>query len=259
MRTISKTLRFSGIGLHSGEIIHVTLSPSLRGISFNNIKVNPETVIGSSLCTKIQTEDTQISTIEHLMCTLFILGIDSLNITLDGDEIPILDGSAWEFYNLLKDSLEEISESRVLEVPYVEVQEEDKFIRVNPSKEFKVKLKIDFNGLIQEFTYPNNLDFLKARTFCYLRDIEYMQTHNLALGGSLHNAIVLDSDNRVINPEGFRLENELAKHKMIDFLGDLYTIQVPLRGEFECYKPGHQLNNRFVKELSKSLRLLKSF
>ena len=252
-RTISRSIRFSGVGLHSGEIIHVTLNPSLRGISFNNIRVSPETVIGSSLCTKIQTDEVQISTIEHLMCVLFVLGIDNVNITLDGNEIPILDGSAIEFYNLLKDFTKDLNDSNPVEVPFVEVQEEDKFIRVKPSNEFRVKLKIDFNGLVQEFEYPNDLEFLKARTFCYLKDIEYMQTHGLALGGSLHNAIVLDSDNRVINPDGFRVENELAKHKMIDFLGDLYAIQVPLRGEFECYKPGHQLNNRFVRELSKVL------
>lgn len=248
MTTLLKPTRFSGIGLHSGEIVNVTLKPSNNGITINNIPVNPETVRGSNLCTKVQ----NISTIEHLMCALFVLGIDNVKIDLDNEELPILDGSANPFFEMLFGNLAytEPQKDPIIITESFKVQDEDKVISVEPCNTFKVSVTTNFYD-IQTAEYPEpSLKFLKARTFCFLKDIEEMQKNHLALGGSLNNAIVIDGS-RILNPDGLRLSNELAKHKLIDFLGDLYAIQRPIKGHFKCYKPGHKLNNKMMLEVFK--------
>ena len=258
-KTLSRTVKFSGIGLHSGEVVNVTLKPSSRGIFFNNIRADVNTVRGSALCTQVHPSlgdsGYPISTIEHLMCALFVLGIDNVEITLDGYEIPVLDGSAWPFYEMLKDYVKVLDKEKTpVRACELMVKDSDKFIRVLPSETFSCTLDVDFDGLVQSYTYnPDDLEFLKARTFCFLSDVEEMQRNGLALGGSLKNAVVIDHTryNKVLNPEGLRFENELAMHKMVDFLGDLYTIQNGVLGAFTCHKPGHRLNNQMVREISK--------
>ena len=259
-RTIKHSVRLSGIGLHTGEIIHVLLKPSKTlGISFNNIRVSPETVSGTLLCTKIG----QVRTIEHLMCALSILNITNLDIILDGDEIPILDGGASEFVNILKDNVLDLDDSiKDFFIPSegIEVIDEtdpEKYIRAYPSEHLSINLKVDFNGLKQKFFYnkdiSTSLEFLRARTFCYLRDVEEMQKNGMALGGNLNNSIVLDNDNNPINH--FLFDNELAKHKMIDFIGDLGALGFPVIGRIECSKPGHTINNLFVRKLKEKLNV----
>ena len=259
-RTIKHSVRLSGIGLHTGEIIHVLLKPSKTpGISFNNIKVSPETVSGTLLCTKIG----QVRTIEHLMCALSILNITNLDIILDGDEIPILDGGASEFVNILKDNVLDLDgfikdffiPNEGIEV--IDENDPEKYIKAYPSENggLSINLKVDFNGLKQQFFYnkDTSLEFLRARTFCYLRDVEEMQKNGMALGGNLNNSIVLDNDNNPINH--FLFDNELAKHKMIDFIGDLSALGFPVIGRIECSKPGHTINNLFVRKLKEKLNV----
>lgn len=259
-RTLRHLTRFSGIGLHTGDIIHVLLKPSKTlGISFNNIKVSPDTVFGTSLCTKIG----QVRTIEHLMCALSILNITNLDIILDGDEIPILDGGAFKFVEMLKDNILELDAfiwDFFIPKDGIEVTDEtdpEKYIRAYPSEQLIINLKVDFNGLKQQFFYNKDpsisLDFLRARTFCYLRDVEEMQKNGMALGGNLNNSIVLDNDNNPINH--FLFDNELAKHKMIDFIGDLSALGFPVIGRIECSKPGHTINSLFVKKLKEKLNV----
>lgn len=257
-RTLRHLIRFSGIGLHTGDIIHVLLKPSKTlGITFNNIKVSPETVFGTSLCTKIG----QVRTIEHLMCALSILNITNLDIILDGDEIPILDGGAFKFVDMLKDNVLELDGS-VMDffipsdgVEVIDENDTEKYIRAYPSGKLNINLKVDFNGLKQQFFYnkETSLDFLRARTFCYLRDVEEMQKNGMALGGNLNNSIVLDNDNNPINH--FLFDNELAKHKMIDFIGDLGALGFHVIGRIECSKPGHTINSLFVKKLKEKLNV----
>ena len=261
-RTLKHSVRLSGIGLHTGEIIHVLLKPSKTlGISFNNIKVSPDTVFGTSLCTKIG----QVRTIEHLMCALSILNITNLDVILDGDEIPILDGGASEFVNILKDDVLEL-DGTVMDffipsegIEVIDENDPEKYIRAYPSEDggLSISLKVDFNGLKQQFFYnkdiSTSLEFLRARTFCYLRDVEEMQKNGMALGGNLNNSIVLDNDNNPINH--FLFDNELAKHKMIDFIGDLSALGFPVIGRIECSKPGHTINNLFVRKLKEKLNV----
>lgn len=261
MRTLRHPVGFSGVGLHSGNPVRVLIRPTQGpGIFFNNIKADFRTVTGTPLCTKIG----QVRTIEHLMCAFYILGITGADVILEaGDEIPILDGGAFSFVEMLRGNTENIEGSQDVE-PFVlktlnpegievrDPEDPEKFIRMLPDFKLSVDLQVDFNGLKQQFFYSEGRthgtpDFLKARTFCYLRDVEQMQKNGMALGGNLRNSIVLDNNNNPINQ--FLFDNELAKHKMIDFLGDLYGFGRPIKGRIICSKPGHYINNLFIKKL----------
>lgn len=269
-RTIQETVSVTGIGLHSGSKVTVTFkpAPANTGIIYTrtdldpnvSIKCEPDAVRDTQLCTALVNLDgVRISTVEHLTAALSALGIDNLFVEVNAPELPVMDGSAQPFIYLFESTgIQELPAAKKFLhlVKKVRVEDGDKWAELTPADGFDLDLTIDFNHPAMERDLQHfHLDFsgksfvkelARARTFCFMRDVEYMHAHNLALGGSLENAVVLD-DYRVINPDGLRYPNEFVKHKMLDAVGDLYMSGFSVLGSFKAYKTGHKLNNMLLR------------
>ena len=270
-KTLGNVIRAKGVGLHSGEQVYLTLRPAPpdAGIIFRRVDLQPpveiparlENVGDTRLSTALARGEVRISTVEHLLSAFSGLGIDNAIVDLSAAEVPIMDGSAGPFVFLIQSAgiEEQAVAKRFLRVrETVEVKEGDKWARFSPHAGFKVGFTIDFNHpLLSGRGSHSEIDFAttsfvrevsRARTFGFMRDIEKLREDNLALGGSLDNAVVLD-DYRVVNADGLRYDDEFVKHKVLDAVGDLYLLGYSLIGAFTGYKSGHALNNRLLREL----------
>jgi UDP-3-O-[3-hydroxymyristoyl] N-acetylglucosamine deacetylase len=272
-RTIKNSIKATGIGLHTGKKITLSLNPAPAetGIIFTrtdldnkiNIKACPENVGDTTLSTTLILNNIKVSTVEHLLSAIAGLGIDNLFINLDGPEVPIMDGSAGPFVFLLqsagiKEQKKPKKFIRILKPIEVKDEETGKWVKFAPFDGFKVAFTIGFDHpVFQDKTHKAVLDFStvsyvkevsRARTFGFMRDVELLRSKNLALGGSLDNAVVVD-DHRVLNADGLRYEDEFVKHKILDAVGDLYLLGKSLIGSFEGYKSGHDLNNKLLRKL----------
>ncbi len=275
-RTLRNVIRAKGVGLHSGEQVYLTLRPAPpdSGILFRRIDLDPpveiaarlENVGDTRLSTTLVSEGVRVSTVEHLLSAFSGLGIDNAIVDLSAAEVPIMDGSAGPFVFLIQSAGIEtqLAPKRFLRVLRpVEVTEGDKWARFAPYQGFKVGFTIDFNHpMFRGRSRQSEIDFSKtsfvrevsrARTFGFMRDIEKLRENQLALGGSLDNAVVLD-DYRVLNEDGLRYEDEFVKHKVLDAIGDLYLLGHSLIGAFTGHKSGHSLNNRLLRELVRQER-----
>jgi UDP-3-O-[3-hydroxymyristoyl] N-acetylglucosamine deacetylase len=270
-RTLKNSIRATGVGLHTGTKILMTLRPAEpdTGIVFRRVDLPgaPEvravaTNVGETrLGTTLVEGDAKISTVEHLLSAIAGLGIDNVLVEVDSGEVPIMDGSAGPFVFLLQSAgiAEQARPKRFVRVlKRVEVRDGDKWARFDPYDGFKVNFEIEFDHpVFKRHSQNASMDFStttylkevsRARTFGFMRDLETMRAHNLALGGNLDNAIVLD-DSGVMNEDGLRSEDEFVKHKILDAIGDLYLLGHSLIGEFSGYKSGHGLNNRLLRAL----------
>jgi UDP-3-O-[3-hydroxymyristoyl] N-acetylglucosamine deacetylase len=270
-RTLKNTIRATGVGLHTGTKIHMTVRPALpdTGIRFRRVDLpgSPDlpacaqNVGETRLGTTLVQGEVKVSTVEHLLSALAGLGIDNALIEVDAPEVPIMDGSASPFVFLLQSAgiIEQSVPKRFARVRRtVEVRDGDKWARFDPYEGFRVNFEIEFDHPIlkrhsqkatMEFSTTTYLrEVSRARTFGFMRDLETMRKHNLALGGNLDNAIVLD-DSKVLNEEGLRSEDEFVKHKILEALGDLYVLGHSLIGEYTAFKSGHDLNNRLLRAL----------
>ena len=270
-RTLKNSIRATGVGLHTGTKIFMTLRPAEpdTGIVFRRVDLpgNPEVraiaqnVGETRLGTTLVNGDTKVSTVEHLLSAFAGLGIDNVIVEVSAPEVPIMDGSAGPFVFLLQSAgiAEQSVPKRFVRVKKpIEVRDGDKWARFDPYDGFKVNFEIEFNHpVFQKHSQKSSMDFStttylkevsRARTFGFMRDLETMRAHNLALGGNLDNAIVLD-ESKVLNEDGLRSEDEFVKHKILDAIGDLYLLGHSLIGEFSGYKSGHGLNNRLLRSL----------
>ncbi|HRJ51673.1 MAG TPA: UDP-3-O-acyl-N-acetylglucosamine deacetylase [Candidatus Thiothrix moscowensis] len=270
-RTIKQTVSTIGIGLHSGKKVTLVLrpAPSNTGIVFRRVdmtppalvELHPERVGETMLCTALIQGDGRVSTVEHLLSACAGLGIDNLYVDLDAAEIPIMDGSAGPFlYLLLSAGIEELkAPKRFIRVKQmIEAKRGDGWARLLPYDGFKASFEIDFNHpAVNETSQSLEIDFshqayaseiARARTFGFMRDVEMLRSRNLGLGGSLENAIVLD-EFRVLNQDGLRYADEFIRHKILDAIGDLYTLGHGIIGAYQGYKSGHAINNLLAREL----------
>ena len=270
-RTLKNVIRATGVGLHTGKKVFLTLRPAAvnTGIIFRRvdltpaveIKAKPDNVGDTKLSTTLIKDNVRISTVEHLLSALAGFGIDNAYIDLSADEVPIMDGSAGPFVFLVQSAgVEEQSElKRFLRIKKsVKVEDDDKWAMFEPFEGFKVGFGIEFNHpAFNEDNCRAEIDFSttsfvkevsRARTFGFMRDVELLRENNLALGGSLDNAVVVD-DYRVLNEDGLRYEDECVKHKILDAIGDLYLLGHSLIGAFQGHKSGHELNNYLLKKL----------
>ena len=270
-RTLKNTIRASGVGLHTGKRVLMTVRPAApdTGIVFRRtdlatpveIPARADNVGETMLGTSLVVGGARVSTVEHLLSAFAGLGIDNALVEVSAPEVPIMDGSAGPFVFLLQSAgiEEQRAPKRFIRIrKSVQVDDGDKWARFDPFDGFKVNFEIEFNHPIfkrraQRATMDfSTTSFLKeisrARTFGFMRDLESMRARNLALGGTLDNAIVLD-DTRVLNEGGLRYEDEFVKHKILDAIGDLYLLGYSLIGEFSGFKSGHGLNNRLLRTL----------
>lgn len=270
-RTIKNVIRATGVGLHSGEKVYLTLRPAAidNGIVFRRVDLDPvveipadaELVSETTLCTGLARAGAKVQTVEHLMSALAGLGIDNLHVDLSAAEVPIMDGSAGPFVFLLQSAgiVEQAAPKRFIRIKRaVEVREGDKIARFEPYDGYRLGFTIEFNHPMiptsqsraeVEFSTANYIqEVSRARTFGFMRDLEYMRERNLGLGGSMDNAIVLD-EFRVLNDDGLRYADEFVRHKILDAVGDLYLAGRPIIGAFEGFKSGHALNNKLVRAL----------
>ncbi|NRB71784.1 MAG: UDP-3-O-acyl-N-acetylglucosamine deacetylase [Xanthomonadales bacterium] len=270
-RTLKNVIRATGVGIHTGEKVLMTLRPAAvnTGIVFRRVDLDPVAVVpgtalnvgDTSMNTTLIENGVRVSTVEHLLSALAGLGIDNAYVDLSSAEVPIMDGSAGPFVFLIQSAgIEEQSLAKrfIRILKPVEVKGDDKWARFEPFEGFKVSFKIEFNHPVFEpHTSFSSIDFsttsylkeiARARTFGFVRDLEMLRERNLVLGGSLDNAVVLD-DYRVLNADGLRYEDEFVKHKMLDAIGDLYLLGHSLIGAYSGYKSGHELNNLLLREL----------
>lgn len=269
--TLKNTVRAKGVGLHSGIQVSLALLPAPEdtGIVFRRIDLQPaveirascENVGDTELSTTLHAGDVRISTVEHLLSALSGLGVDNAYVELSADEVPIMDGSAGPFVFLIQSAgiVEQQAAKQFIRIKQqIKVADQDKWASFTPYDGFKVGFTIDFpHPLFKEQTQTSTIDFAttsfekevsRARTFGFMSDVEQLRERQLALGGSLNNAVVLD-EQQVINEDGLRYEDEFVKHKVLDAIGDLYLLGHSLVGEFTGYKSGHALNNRLLKTL----------
>ena len=269
-RTLSSKIRASGVGLHTGKKISLTLNPAPvnSGIVFKrtdvksaSIKASLENVFDTRLSTSLSNDDIKISTVEHLLSALAGIGIDNALIELDGPEVPIMDGSARPFVFMIQSAgiQEQAEPKKFIKIKKtIEVRQDEKWAKIEPFDGFKVAFTIDFDHpAFSESSQSSEIDFSsvsylsqvsRARTFGFAKDIELLRKNNLALGGSVNNAIVID-DYKVVNEEGVRFQDEFVKHKILDAIGDLYLLGHGLMGSFSAFKSGHHLNNLLLREL----------
>lgn len=270
-RTLKNAIKATGVGLHTGEKVYLTLKPAPidTGIVFRRVDQQPtveikawaENVGDTTLSTNLSSGDVRIATVEHLLSALAGLGIDNAYIELSAEEVPIMDGSAAPFVFLIQSAgikEQDAPKSFIRIKRKVKVEHEGKWASFEPFDGFKVGFTIEFDHpVFRERNKECSLDFSstsfvkevsRARTFGFMRDIEYLRSQNLALGGSMDNAIVVD-DYRVLNEDGLRYDNEFVKHKVLDAVGDLYLLGKSLIGEFKGHKSGHFLNNMLLREL----------
>jgi UDP-3-O-[3-hydroxymyristoyl] N-acetylglucosamine deacetylase len=270
-RTLKKAISATGVGLHNGEKVTLTLRPAApdTGIVFkrvdlpqpNEILATPSAVHDTRLCSALEANGARIATVEHIMSALAGLGVDNVYIDVDASEIPIMDGSSGPFVYLLQEAgiVEQAAAKKFIRVKkMVEVIDGDKWVRFEPYHGFKIDFSINFNHPVFENSGTNvKIDFAedsyikqisRARTFGFMHEVEYLRSNGLARGGSLDNAIVLD-EYRVLNADGLRYDDEFAKHKVLDAIGDLYMLGHPILGAFYAYKSGHALNNQLIRAL----------
>ncbi|WP_029521202.1 UDP-3-O-acyl-N-acetylglucosamine deacetylase [Persephonella sp. IF05-L8] len=263
-RTIKDEVVIKGIGLHSGEPVTLRLIPaeSYEGIKFIKngvyIPAHVENASGFDFSTTLEKDGQIVRTVEHLMAALYFTGIDNIYIEIQGEEIPILDGSAIEFIKHIKSAgIKILPEEKLFAVlkKEVVVKDGDKFIKGTPSDEFSATYHAQYNNSIignKKYTFSPSKELYEnvamARTYCFLEEVEMLQKMGLAKGGSLENAVVFDKDD-VLNPEGLRFEDEPVKHKVLDLIGDLYLLGFPLIADVYSFKGGHRLNAQFVRKL----------
>lgn len=270
-RTLSNTIRATGVGLHSGDKVYLTLRPAPvdTGIVFRRVDLEPavdvparaDLVTEVTLCTGLTCDNAKIQTVEHLMSALAGLGVDNCIVELSSAELPIMDGSSGPFVFLLQSAgiAEQEAPKRFIRVlKDVEVTEGDKVARFTPYNGFKLGFTIAFDhpaiparqsrAELEFSTAAYIKEIARARTFGFMRDLEYMRERNLGLGGSMDNAIVLD-EFRVLNEDGLRYADEFVRHKILDAIGDLYLAGGQVLGAYEGFKSGHALNNKLVRAL----------
>ena len=270
-RTLKNTVRATGVGIHTGQKVYITLKPATvdTGIVFKRtdfpkaieIPANANLVGDTSMSTTLIKEDVRVATVEHLMAAFCGMGIDNCIVELSASEVPIMDGSAGPFVFLIQSAGIEVQHKakKFIKITKpIEVQHGDKIARFTPYDGFKLRFDIEFNHpAFSEHTKSKEIDlninaFIKdisrARTFGFMRDIEMLRENNLAIGGSMDNAIVLD-DYRVLNQDGLRYEDEFVKHKILDAIGDIYQLGHPIIGAFYGYKSGHALNNQLARDV----------
>jgi len=270
-RTLKNVIRATGVGLHTGEKIYLTLRPAAAdtGIRFRRVDLDPpveiaareENVGDTRLSTTLSKGDVRISTVEHLLSAFAGLGIDNAYVDLSAAEVPIMDGSAGPFVFLIQSAgiEDQPAPKHFIRIKRpVVVEDGDKWARFDPFEGFKVSFIIDFNHpAFKDRTQEVTVDFSttsfvkevsRARTFGFMRDLEWLREKNLALGGSLNNAVVVD-DYRILNEDGLRYEDEFVKHKVLDAIGDLYLLGHSLIGAFSGHKSGHALNNHLLRTL----------
>src|SRR5688572_17132864 len=270
-RTLKNSIRASGVGLHTGKKILMTVrpAPANSGIVFRrtdlpeavDIPAHAENVGETQLGTTLTKDGVKVSTVEHLLSAFAGLGIDNVLVEVSAPEVPIMDGSAGPFVFLLQSAgIEELTTPKrfVRIKKSVRVEDGDKWAQFDPFDGFKVNFEIEFSHpQFKKRSQKASMDFSttsflkevsRARTFGFMRDLETMRAHNLALGGNLDNAIVLD-DFKVLNEDGLRYEDEFVKHKILDAIGDLYLLGHSLIGEFSGFKSGHALNNNLLRKL----------
>lgn len=270
-RTLKNVIRATGVGLHTGEKVQLTLRPAHpgTGIVFRRvdldppveIKADPYAVHDTRLSSCLEKDGARVQTVEHLMSALAGLGVDNVRIDVSAPEVPIMDGSAGPFVFLLQSAgIEEQDAAktfiRILEP--VEVRDGDKWVRFDPYNGFRVELAIEYahpvfdasaQTVVVDFAATSYVkEVARARTFGFMQDVESMRAQGLALGGSLDNAIVMD-EYRILNSDGLRYDNEFVKHKVLDAIGDLYLLGHPLIGAFSGHKSGHAMNNRLLRRL----------
>ena len=270
-RTLKTAIRATGVGLHTGEKVYMTLRPAPEnaGIVFRrvdldpplDIPADPELVGETMLGTTLIKDGIKVATVEHLMSALAGLGIDNVAVDLSAPEVPIMDGSAGPFVFLLQSAgiEEQNAPKRFIRIRRkIRVEDGDKWAELTPFNGFKVNFRIAFNHpVFNKLSQTASIDFSstsflkevsRARTFCFLRDVETLRGQNLTLGGSMDNAIVLD-DYRILNEDGLRYANEFVIHKILDAIGDVYLLGHSLIGEFTANKSGHGLNNKLLRAL----------
>ena len=274
-RTLKSLTRAVGVGLHSGQRVELTLrpAPADTGIVFRRvdlpepveIPMTAEAVTDTRLASTVSTGGAKVQTVEHLMSACAGIGIDNLAIDITADEVPILDGSASSFVFLLQSAgiaLQNAPRRFIRVLKPVEVREDEganaKWARLEPYHGFKLSFEIDFDHRVVDSTGQRvefdlgsgsySRDIARARTFGFTREVEYMRSKGLALGGGLDNAIVMD-DTRVLNAGGLRYDDEFVKHKILDAMGDLYIVGRPLLAAYSAFRSGHALNNKLLREL----------
>ncbi|MFT0213217.1 UDP-3-O-acyl-N-acetylglucosamine deacetylase [Pseudomonas sp. F1_0610] len=272
-RTLKNIIRATGVGLHSGKKVYLTLKPAPvdTGIVFRRMDLTPvveipalaENVGETTMSTTLVKGDVKVGTVEHLLSAMAGLGIDNAYIELSAAEVPIMDGSAGPFVFLIQSAgVEEQDKAKpfIRILREIKVTDGDKSATFLPFDGFKVGFEIDFDHpAFKKRTQTASVDFSstsfvkevsRARTFGFMRDIEFLRSQNLALGGSVENAIVVD-ESSVLNEDGLRYEDEFVKHKILDAIGDLYLLGKSLIGEFRGFKSGHALNNQLLRTLIK--------
>jgi len=270
-RTLKNVIRATGVGLHTGEKVYMTLRPAPvnTGVVFRRVDLEPpaeiracsENVGETTLSTTLVKDGVRVTTVEHLLSAMAGLGIDNAYVDLSAAEVPIMDGSAGPFVFLAQSAgvQEQNAPKQFIRIKRtVRVEEEDKWALFEPFEGFKVSFGIEFDHpVFKACTGEAVIDFStssfvkevsRARTFGFMRDLERLRENNLARGGSLDNAVVVD-DYRILNEDGLRYEDEFVKHKVLDAVGDLYLLGYSLIGAFAGYKSGHALNNRLLRML----------
>jgi len=270
-RTLKNAIRTSGVGLHTGDQIHLTLLPAPvdTGIVFRRVDLHPpveikataQNVGETTLSTCLIKDDVRVSTVEHLMSAMAGLGIDNAIVELNAPEIPIMDGSAGPFVFLIQSAgvQEQSAPKKFMRIKKeVTLKDGDKFASFIPFDGFKVSFSIEFDHPVFKDRRPQTelefssstfvKDISRARTFGFMHEIEYLRSKGLARGGSMDNAIVVDQY-RILNEDGLRFEDEFVKHKVLDAIGDLYMLGNSLICEYKAHKSGHSLNNRALRLL----------
>lgn len=273
-RTVARTVRHKGVGLHSGRDVHLEIHPAAAntGIRFVRTDLNPHTeipahpayVFDTSLATRLGTPEVYVSTVEHLMAALFGLGIDNARICVDSSEMPIVDGSSAPWLILLDEAgVEDLGVAKTIRVikkpvEVVDSRDPSRFIRIEPSKEPRITYSIDFKNnevigsqsLTMSLTGRSFCEALSnARTFCTAEEVDFMRSRGLALGGSLHNAIVVSRTDGLLNSSGLRAPDEFVRHKILDCIGDMALLGTPISGHIIAHKAGHDLHTALAKML----------
>ncbi len=258
--TVAQDLVIRGTGIHRGGQIELHLHPGDAGIVFiqggTRIAAVPDNVVDTRLNTTLGADGARIATVEHLMSAFYGLGVTDCEVAVTGDEMPAMDGSALEFVTRIRDAgLKELG-GEVPEIVIreaVRVEQGDAWVEVVPG-EFSVAYEIDFTEEAigsQRFSFTGReyaAQIAPARTFGLLRDVEMMRSLGLALGGGLHNAVVVDGS-EVLNPEGLRFADEFVRHKILDILGDLWTLGAPLKGQVRAHKANHRLHIELARKI----------
>ncbi len=267
--TIDKRVESVGIGLHKGEPIKIVLEPleANSGIVFYrsdvgmSVKAEPASVVNTQMATVIGDGQNYISTIEHLLSAIYSYGIDNILISVDSAEVPVMDGSGASFCMMLDEAgLRELDANKSVLIIKKEVMVVDgeKYAKISPTNKVRYDFVIDFAHPVigkQEYSFEFSKkgyieEISRARTFGFLKDVQYLRSRGLALGGSLENAIVMD-DKKILNPEGLRFSQEFVKHKILDALGDLALLGAPVIGNYESFAGSHNLNHLLTKEILK--------